>query len=125
MPRLKSPYENAIQNTAENRPMSVAERMAPMSSSDGSRPAARMCTIVAIGQAKHSRPRRSVAHAQRRVRVPPRHHKNAAAAMNTAADPYKDTALDANHAPTATTRAPKTAFTKVVQEDGMLNMDGG
>ena len=85
--RLKSPYENAIQNTVENRPMSVADRMALISSSDGSPPAERICSIVMIGHAKHSRPRRSVVHAQMRPTVRPHHDKNAAAATSTAPAP--------------------------------------
>ena len=109
--RLKSPYENAIQNTAENRPMSVADRMAPMSSSEGSPPTDRIWIIVATGQVKHSRPRRSVDQAQMRVIVPPRQDKNAAAERNTTAAAAMDTALEANHAPTATTSAPAAAFT--------------
>ena len=65
--------------------MNVAESIAPMSSSDGSPPADRICSIVMIGQAKHSRPRRNVVQAQMRVTVPPRHDKKAAAAVNTTA----------------------------------------
>ena len=118
--RLKSPYENAIQNTAENNPMSVAERMAPMSSSEGSPPMDRTWSIVATGQVKHSRPRKSVVQAQMPVMVRPRQDKKAAVAMNTSAAASTDTALEANHAPTATTSPPKTAFKDVVHDDGML-----
>ena len=96
--------------------MSVAERMVPISASDGSPPAERICSIVTTGQAKHSRPSNSVDQAQISVRVVPRHHKNAAATIATPAALYGDSPFQASHAPTAMTRLPNAALKYRVQE---------
>jgi len=96
--------------------MSVAERMAPISASDGSLPAERICSMVTMGQAKHSRPSHSVDQAQISVSVVPRHHKNAAAAIETPAALCGDSPFQASHAPTATTRLPKAALRYRVQD---------
>ena len=96
--------------------MSVAERMAPISASDGSPPAERICSMVTMGQAKHSRPSHSVDQAQISVSVVPRHHKNAAAAIETPAALCGDSPFQASHAPTATTRLPKAALRYRVQD---------
>src|SRR4029079_1427944 len=99
--------------------MSVAERMAPISSSEGSLPADRICHMVAIGQAKHSIPSNRVDHAQMSVMVRPRHHKNPAAAISTRIAPKMDSWFEASQAPTATTRPPKSAFIEPSQSEGM------
>src|SRR5690348_16641905 len=83
--RLNRQKEKASQKHAEKSPVSVAERMAPISASDGSLPGERIWSIVTTGQAKHSRPSNSVDQAQISVRVVPRHQKNAAAAIATPA----------------------------------------
>jgi len=105
--------------------MSVAERMAPISASDGSPPAERICSMVTTGQAKHSRPSDSVDQAQMSVRVVPRHHKNAAAAIATPAAMYGDSPLQASHAPTATTRLPNATLRYRVQDGITIDVFGG
>lgn len=105
--------------------MSVAERMAPISASDGSPPAERICSMVKTGQAKHSRPSDSVDQAQMSVRVVPRHHKNAAAAIATPAALYGDSPLQASHAPTATTRLPTATLRYRVQDGITIGVFGG
>ena len=94
--------------------------MAPISSSEGSVPADRISHMVAIGQAKHSIPSKSVDHAQISVTVRPRHHNNAAAAISTSIAPEMDSVFEASHAPTATTRPPKQAFIGTVQSEVMV-----
>ena len=105
--------------------MTVAERMAPISASDGSAPPDRICSIVAMGHAKHARPSKSVDQAHTSVMLRPRHPKNAAAATATAPALAKESPFPASQAPIVTTRLPNATLMEIIQDEGIAIRESG